>query len=1020
MIRIFIVSFLLLIGPWAKAQFHQLKKYTIADGMPTTEVGAIHIDSKGYLWLSYAGGGGVVARYDGAEFYTLGQKDLDFGNYQHTFLEDEHGVWIYDLVSKIVLVNDGAVIQPVGPVRMHSFASIPGWGVLALGADLGVYHYEPDGMRWKLLFRPRLDHPVDTSCVYRLSHSIWTEHPLVIAKICSTEYQALYQVTDMEKGTVEPFEMPDPEMGFSPYTPFDLSSEGKFTVFMNGKKRVVRDPNGLAISVLQVLHHKDQLYVQAKTQNPLVNPIYRIDSLGIAHPLLIMREIVEKMEIDRSGYYWFSSQSGLLRVDPSSFIIFDDNPDMVRNLHSLVEDDQGAMWFGGYRDGLCYFDGMELHRLKGEGRTLTMLPGSYRDKSGRSFMIETRYGLIELKNGGWDPLHLVDNSTGLPIKGYYFHEGQAGELSLGASGLGMVLLQQPVIPPYSYRIVGKEKGIRLGNVVTIAQDSKGRYWCGRLSQGIALYDPVVDQGYTWLMSEYEHAFGAMSLATDSQGNLWIGSQYGLFLLETPENIELGDTNLFRKMIPVLPEIVGKNTVAGLLINDGHLIISTVNGHGFLDLESYYKDPSKALIFFVDTSTPDKGGAGEQNAIYIDSKDRVWIGKDRGVVCLDPVKVLQDTTDLFLDLPTIVAGDSAVDAPEKDLIWHLPVKKRYVTLQLRTRFNHTLDRRTERFFFRAAQNREELESQNFQSVGDKIIFDYLSPGEYLVEVQLRRNNQLKDQAVYTLRVPYAFVEDPMVWILGSVLIGILFSASFYFWRAAQDAKRRSALDHKEMLAKMHQIQIRALTTSLNPHFINNSLTWLQYKVKGNKEAVSMISRLSENIRSVFLHSRHGIAFHTIKEELRLVENYLFIQQLRYGDDLEFTLPDLSDRPELTSINVPIMQIQIHVENAVEHGVRNRNKPGWVHVHLDQDETFLKIRIEDNGVGRDRAREMQSSSTRQGTNMLRELREIFNAFNENKISMNYEDLPFLDPETGERVGTRVIVLIPKSYQYEFSTT
>ena len=149
----------------------------------------------------------------------------------------------------------------------------------------------------------------------------------------------------------------------------------------------------------------------------------------------------------------------------------------------------------------------------------------------------------------------------------------------------------------------------------------------------------------------------------------------------------------------------------------------------------------------------------------------------------------------------------------------------------------------------------------------------------------------------------------------------------------------------MQSKLRQMQVKSLTSSLNPHFINNSLHWLQYKVKGDKEAVLLIGRLSDNIRTVFQHSRDGRPYQTLKEELHLVENYLLIQKVRVEDSLSFKLPNINGNVALASINIPLMEIQIHVKNAVEHGIRNRKNANYVKAQITEDDTYVHIETED---------------------------------------------------------------------------
>jgi hypothetical protein len=424
-----------------------------------------------------------------------------------------------------------------------------------------------------------------------------------------------------------------------------------------------------------------------------------------------------------------------------------------------------------------------------------------------------------------------------------------------------------------------------------------------------------------------------------------------------------------------------------------------------------------MIFF-NTASPEKGGGGEQNTILVDRNGKVWIGKDFGAVHLDLEKILADTFPVKMTIPKLTAGDETVDLDLKCRSFHLPVSKRSIQIQLDKVFNGSLeDNVTYSYLIRGVHSSD----SSFTKLGPDrtITLDYLPPGHYSITLRASRYNLTEDEAGYEIVVPYAPGENPWTWFLGIMFLMALGGSGIYFRMQAGLQRKKAELEKEELAGKLQQARVKALTSSLNPHFINNALNWLQYKVQGDPEAVAMVGRLSENIRTIFLHSRNGRAFHTLEEELRLVENYLLIQRIRYGQSIECELPKLSDLRGLTSVNVPLMQIQIHVENAIEHGIRNRKKARHLKVGVQDEGNYIHITVEDDGIGREKAQKMGTSGTQQGTRMLWELREIFNPLNEDKIDVRYEDMPFTDPVTHEKYGTIVHIRIPKNYDYGNNT-
>ena len=136
----------------------------------------------------------------------------------------------------------------------------------------------------------------------------------------------------------------------------------------------------------------------------------------------------------------------------------------------------------------------------------------------------------------------------------------------------------------------------------------------------------------------------------------------------------------------------------------------------------------------------------------------------------------------------------------------------------------------------------------------------------------------------------------------------------------------------------------------------------------------------------------------------------------ANDISFQIPDIADLKDLAHISVPIMQIQIHVENAIEHGLRNKVEPGFVKISIMDQNEYIIITVEDDGIGRQKARSQHSQGTQQGTAMLKELHALLNKHNHFKISSQYHDLHLKDEE-GKSMGTLVEIQIPKSFNYEF---
>lgn len=167
------------------------------------------------------------------------------------------------------------------------------------------------------------------------------------------------------------------------------------------------------------------------------------------------------------------------------------------------------------------------------------------------------------------------------------------------------------------------------------------------------------------------------------------------------------------------------------------------------------------------------------------------------------------------------------------------------------------------------------------------------------------------------------------------LGVLFHYTVLVQQQAQDTLER--LSRIELTAK--EAQLRALHTSINPHFLFNSLTALSaLTIKDPLQAQKMCVQLSEFLRYNLRYEQKQST--TIREELENIENYLAIEQIRLGDRL---IIDMDVNQTVHKVKtIPFIFLPL-VENAVKHGIQENIKGGTLHFQIQPHEDFLWIRI-----------------------------------------------------------------------------
>lgn len=172
-----------------------------------------------------------------------------------------------------------------------------------------------------------------------------------------------------------------------------------------------------------------------------------------------------------------------------------------------------------------------------------------------------------------------------------------------------------------------------------------------------------------------------------------------------------------------------------------------------------------------------------------------------------------------------------------------------------------------------------------------------------------------------------------------LLGVVHAIVFY------ERFRDREVQAADLRAQLAASQLDSLVAQLHPHFLFNTLQGISTLMhRDPRGADTMLNRLSELLRRT-LH-RGNRPEVPLSEEMEILEHYVGIMQVRFGDRLEF-VADID--PEVRMALVPHFILQPLVENALQHGIARRAGAGRVAVHGTRQEDSLVLRISDDGPG-----------------------------------------------------------------------
>lgn len=199
--------------------------------------------------------------------------------------------------------------------------------------------------------------------------------------------------------------------------------------------------------------------------------------------------------------------------------------------------------------------------------------------------------------------------------------------------------------------------------------------------------------------------------------------------------------------------------------------------------------------------------------------------------------------------------------------------------------------------------------------------------------------------------------------------------------------------------------------MNPHFIFNCLNSInRYIVKSDQATASLyLTRFAKLIRLILDNSNSKTV--TLTNELEALRLYIEMESIRFEKQFAYSIT-IDDEVHPDHVYVPPLIIQPYVENAIWHGLLHKASAGQLKVHIKRENSaLLECIIEDNGVGREKARELKSKSASTSKSLGMKLTEsrlaLLNKHSNWDASVEINDLK---TPSGEAAGTSVILRIP----------
>lgn len=213
------------------------------------------------------------------------------------------------------------------------------------------------------------------------------------------------------------------------------------------------------------------------------------------------------------------------------------------------------------------------------------------------------------------------------------------------------------------------------------------------------------------------------------------------------------------------------------------------------------------------------------------------------------------------------------------------------------------------------------------------------------------------------------------------------------------KRQVELEHRLM-----QTRFDALQKQVMPHFIFNVLNSVSrlISMQDYDRAQAMLTAFTHMMRYSLCDAQQNIL---LGQELDYVRNYLAIQQLRFGERIQY---EIQCDPEMDSLRLPFFSLQPLVENSIEHGILHMSAGGRVLLRCFRMPGEYRIELEDNGAGiEEEALKHIRQAAFSSAAGPREHVGLYNCYN--RLKLIYGNAVSFNLESRRGAGTRIRIAI-----------
>jgi len=921
--RYLVITLFLLIIVSCYGQQLAYRQFTVKDGLPGSIVYSSLQDQNGYIWFATNQG---VSRFDGRTFTNFTKEDgLPDNEILKLYLDKHNNVWFlsfmgvpsvfsngiikrFDNCKKVVIITEDRQTDSIiflTDFRRDEDSVIRIYRSLNCSGKWQFTEYITNGLPESLVFRPSALRASSTENINFYFST--TDKKQYVLNIKAPPLTKTYFYKYIQPAWVH--------LPFLKNSFFGITNDQKGIIFSTADSLYFADLNNskTIVSLKQLkLGLANINYVFCENDSTLWICSNNMGLVCIKNFLtshLSVRAFFKKSNCtsiikDQENGYWIPTRGdGVYFLPNLNFYTFPNSRDIINQNAICIRTLNKQFLVAGLADGNV----IKLNRATLAWEKLRGWKGKEKNFQIRDVWVLGDTAYVGADNGSFI---VSGNCRRLPT------ESSKGFLIYGSQ---LFVASHESIKVFDTRGNYKKKLFN-GRSTCIAGTDSIIYW-GTLD-GVYTFSKGNTQFLGKKYSALSCLINHIDIAADS--SVWISTQQGIVVMKDTLVITI------KKEQGLL-----SNTCKHISFDKQRVWVATNKGISVID---YHWDQNRMTYTISDITEEDGLITNDVNQTTV-AGDNIWAATAAGICWFSKSYRAHSFFHPLININRIVSGNKSLPVTDT-LHLHYPTGKLLIELSgISFRSGKQI-----KYEYRL----KELDSNWTRTLNNVIEFSALPFGHFVFEVRTIDRWGVKSdqpQRIIIINTP-PFWKTTWFLVLTYLILAASLGAAFYVYYRRRTQKREQEYRLKK---KVHDLEMMALRAQMNPHFIFNCLTSIQYHIirADIRNANNYLHKFSTLIRQILEHSTDSTIL--LREEIKILELYLDLEKLRLNDRMEYRLI-VADDLDQDMISIPTMIVQPHVENAIKHGIASlQNRKGILTIEIKTSGDYIEFIIEDNGPG-----------------------------------------------------------------------